>query len=305
MKNKLIKIGSIIAVVIVLVTMTVVPAFAWTPTDKDFNVKEVTSYPTTLAANTIYIYTPTVEENDWNGTWYFNETLVSIPIVSTTYSVKISYKNYINTSASSISLSVNSVVKFASTTVYNDGWVKESFRTITLNEEPTGADGHSFMEWLRKNATRTPPSAPKTQYIVRGWDDEVYECESYVDAVLALYQGTAEDFKDMISDYNSQLSSGLNTGSDSGNGGSYDEGLRDGKKEGYSEGLEVGEKMGFDKGFAEGVSSGFMGVLSDPLGAIFGLTIYKDATFELTLGVMFFTIVGILLFLAFLRFFGR
>lgn len=74
---------------------------------------------------------------------------------------------------------------------------------------------------------------------------------------------------------------------------------------GYQKGLEDGYQRGLRDGRNEGGSANsFLSIITDPISALFGITIVQINGITITLGAVFFTQVGIILLLIYLKYFA-
>ena len=90
----------------------------------------------------------------------------------------------------------------------------------------------------------------------------------------------------------------------------YQLGYVNGYHSGHIDGFTNGYSSGYDEGYMLGLAEGsnqenfIVSIFSDPIGALMGITLYEHDGFELTIGSIFFTIIGILLLVVFLRYFA-
>lgn len=275
MRKNVLKIVTIITLVIITVSMFVTPCFAWSYDNPDIEVVTSTSMPTTYRENVVYAVTLD-STNEWAGQWLFNTTLTDIPSVSTNYRFMYTVGSE-DTVRNSITLSLAGVMKYDNSNAYVDGTWNMS-RYITIVSEPSA----SFLVWLKANARRlTTPTVKVTKYYlyIAG---EAVQFPTLIDAVNYLYQGTAEDYINGTEFGNRDLYYELE--------GYLNSIYQDGRNDGYTEGLEVNNPI--------------VNMFTDPIGALFSITLYETNGFELTIGGIFFTFIGILLFVAFLRYFA-
>lgn len=94
------------------------------------------------------------------GTWVFNDTL-DMGVYQ--YIRNTIYFDFVSNGISYTSLEFRNMagelMKYGSTTVYDEGWTDQSYRTITINSIPDNVD---FAEWLKANATKQS-TEPKEQ----------------------------------------------------------------------------------------------------------------------------------------------
>lgn len=86
----------------------------------------------------------------------------------------------------------------------------------------------------------------------------------------------------------------------------YENGYHNGHIDGFTNGYSSGYDEGYMLGYAEGSNQDnfIVSIFTDPIGALMGITLYEHDGFELTIGSIFFTIIGILLLVVFLRYFA-
>ena len=84
----------------------------------------------------------------------------------------------------------------------------------------------------------------------------------------------------------------------------YNAGYQDGYTDGDNAGFEAGYEAGYQDGLADNGGGGFLDIFIDPLGALFGITIFSYEGITITIGSVCLTIFGISLFLAYLKYFA-